>query len=87
MYMYVYIGRPQSAAGVARRCCRGPHCVGGAPCSYVYVYIYIYIYAQTCTYIYIYIHTSLARSARPGTANLPTNIVDFKGFDSSIIII
>ena len=34
--------------------------------------MYIYIY------IYIYIHTH--------TANSPTNIVDFRGFDSSIML-
>ena len=67
-------------------------------CVYIYIYIerergtYIYIY-NVCIYIYIYIscqelatgpHQELATAYTP---NPPTNIVGFRGLDSSIILI
>ena len=70
---------------------------------YVHIYIYIYIYTNicyvlyVCVYIYIYIHTyvytythrapKLRREKMALTPNLPTNIVDFRGFDSNLILI
>ena len=48
----------------------------------MHIYIYIYIERERYIYIYIYIYIYLS-----GTANLPTDIVDFGGFDSSIILI
>ena len=51
-------------------------------CVYIYIYIYkiiIYIY----TYIYIYIY----QKPRQSTANPRTDIMDFRGFDSSMILI
>ena len=69
--------------------------------TYMYVYVYIYIY--TCLYVCIYIYIYIYMYARPqpasdekslapvsqlmGTANLRTNIMDFRGFDSSLILI
>ena len=62
----------------------------------IYIYIYIYIHIHINMYIYIYIHTfvwSLLRLACfrkwpvEAMPNPPTNIVDFTGFDSSIILI
>ena len=51
-------------------------------CIYIYIYIYIYVERErdihTSTYIYIY--------RRYDTPNPPTNIVDFRGFDSSIML-
>ena len=44
----------------------------------MYIYIYIYIYV----YIYIYMHGAVP--IPPTTPNLPTNIGDFAGLDSSI---
>ena len=68
----------------------------------MYIYVYIYIYIYTCVYIYIYrerererysyIHTGYwscaSRSTLQGqiTANFRTNIMDFRGFDSSIVL-
>ena len=49
---------------------------------YTYIYIYIYTYTHIYIYIYIYINTNIAF-----TANLRTNIMDFRGFYSSIILI
>ena len=49
-------------------------------CVYMCIYICIYTYIYTHIYIYIYI-------LRGVTPNLPTDIVDFRGFDSSIILI
>ena len=55
-----------------------------------YTCIYMHIHAYTCIYtqIYTHIHTR-ARFPEGGlaTANLPTKIVDFRGFDSSVILI
>ena len=62
---------------------------------YTYIYIYIYICLDKCN---IDVHSSILdtaislRSSRlfpggQGTPNLPTNIVDFGGFDSSIVLI
>ena len=69
-------------------------------CTYIYIYIYMYIYIHICIYALnnwvsrkrSYGRTRLTRlRPRSGpysrTANLPTNIVDFGGFDSSIILI
>ena len=49
--------------------------------------MYVYIYIYTYTYIYIYIYSCIIMLFGCITANLPTNIVDFKGFDSSTILI
>ena len=70
---------------------------------YIYIYIYIHIHIHTythidiCVYIYIYIHSSTWYSILLtyyygsclccATPNLPTNIVDFRRFDSSTILI
>ena len=78
-------------------------CGGEASCyTYIYIYIYIYIhtyirtYIHTHIYIYIYIYIyTCPRSFRCAarfpivlcTPNLPTNIVDFTGLDSSTILI
>ena len=70
-------------------------------CVYIYIYmythVYMYIYIYTlCIYIYMYIYIYIyicprRRDVRPrelaSTANPPTNIVDFSGFDSSIILV
>ena len=55
---------------------------------YVYIYIYIYICVYIYIYIYIYIYMTPLRSTSPfsDTPKLPTNIVDFGGFDSSTIL-
>ena len=59
-------------------------------CVHIYIYIYIhdiYIYV----YIYIYIHTSVSRrdtqEAKLGTPSPPTKSLDFRGFDSSRLLI
>ena len=45
--------------------------------TYMYViYIYIYTHTHTCVYIHM----------QKLTPNLPTNIVDFRGLDSSTIL-
>ena len=44
-------------------------------CIYIYIYIYVYMYVH----IYIYVYTLCA-------ANLRTEILDFRGFDSSRIL-
>ena len=70
---------------------------------YIYIYIYTYIHTYThihtviyvyvcmyiCIYIYIYIYIKRGgESAAPAaTANLRTKILDFRGFDSSRILI
>ena len=72
-------------------------------CIHTYIYIYIYTHIHTyiqhyIIYIYIYIGRCAlrGRAAAPGgptqavsccTPHLPTNTVDFAGFDSSIILI
>ena len=68
-------------------------------CVYIYIYIYIHMYI---IYLYIISILGSASerakgwgaawAARPlgrsaSTPNLPTNIVDFRGFDSSTILI
>ena len=66
---------------------------------YTYIRVYIYIYICVCVYInkniyvciYIYIYTytheyTYTSLRRGHTPNLPTNIVDFRGFGSSIIL-
>ena len=56
---------------------------------YIYIYIYIYICARSERARLARRFAARAppvRSSRP-TSNLPTNIVDFRGFDSSIILI
>ena len=45
----------------------------------IYIYIFIYIYKLIILIIIIIIIIT--------TPNLPTNIVDFRGFDSSTILI
>ena len=65
---------------------------------YIYIYICIYTYIHLCLhiyiYIYIYIYRVLGERSRQNegavtgsryTANLPTKILDLRGFDSSII--
>ena len=47
-------------------------------CMYVCMYIYIYI-----CFCHIYIYMAVRRK----TPNLPNKIVDFRGFDSSIMFI
>ena len=63
-------------------------------CVYIYIYIlciHVYTHAQLFTLLDVCV-SSLRRghaeySPRPcGTPNLPTNIVDFRGFDSSIML-
>ena len=66
-------------------------------CAYIYIYTYveclyaILLHALTCQMHYV--HRSLPLSlfmqicALWHTPNLPTNIVDFGGFDSNIILI
>ena len=49
--------------------------------------MYIYIYTYICIYIYIYIYILFYICLVSSTPNLPTNIVGFRGFDSSIILI
>ena len=71
-------------------------------CVYIYIYMYIYIYIYIHMYMYIQPESPpsgswpLERCCRywsPGVPaelpmpNLPTNIVGFRGFDSSIILI
>ena len=61
----------------------------------IYIYIYLFMYARGCHHTRP--HRPVARAdasqARTPTtnvrqtANLPTNIVDFGGFDSSIILV
>ena len=51
--------------------------------TYIYIYIYIYIYNQLVGAS----QCSIWRRKDGATANLPTNIVDFRGFDSSIVLI
>ena len=52
-------------------------------CMYVCMYIYIYIYIwRSCK-----LWDSCAGDGAGATANLRTNIMDFRGFDSSIILI
>ena len=41
------------------------------------------MYTTMCVYIYIYIYIYIIH---PSTPNLPTNVADFRGFDSSIIL-
>ena len=65
---------------------------------YIHMYVYIYIYMYTL-YEYNIPTRSPRNSSRryptskwgyrgaPDTPNLPTNIVDFRGFDSSVILI
>ena len=47
---------------------------------YMHMYMYIYIY------IYVYVYVYVAQSRVSTTANLPTNIIEFTGFDSSIML-
>ena len=48
-------------------------------CIYIYIYIYIYTYPEA--------RRRWAYLSAPATPNLPTNIVDFRGFDTNIILI
>ena len=71
-------------------------------CIYIYIYIhiiyiYIYICIGLCVYIYIYIYVlaGLASAERSRTyrscvcltPSLPTKSLDFRGFDSSRLLI
>ena len=53
---------------------------------YLSLSLSLYIYIYMCMYIYIYRERERRYNAQ-ATPNLPTNIVGFKGFDSSIILI
>ena len=60
--------------------------------TYVYMYIYIHIHTQVCIYIYIYIYMYThilcgSGESKLSTANPRTKIMDFGGFDSSMILI
>ena len=63
-------------------------------CMYIYIYIYrlhnvchiLHATHHTCTYC-SQCHTYCGRIRLRPTPNLPTNIVDFKGFDSITILI
>ena len=60
---------------------------------YVYMYVYIYIYIHIYIYIYIYMydflqdHGALRAPDSRSTANLRTKILDFRGFETSRILI
>ena len=60
--------------------------------------MYIYIYICTCVYIYIFVYTYIYIYGNGGyinstinsntyTANRRSNIMDFRGFDSGVILI
>ena len=66
----------------------------------IYIYIYIYIERDICIYVCMCVHRERERERereraimdcprclRDSTPNLPTDIVGFRGFDSSIILI
>ena len=62
--------------------------------SLIYIYIYIYLFMYECVYIYIYIElfrfpSQKETPKRPPerSANLRAKLLDFRGFDSSIIFI
>ena len=64
---------------------------------YIYAYIFIYMYTCMCVYIYIYTHTygtllgahtSIGARGQGGDDwGVRTKILDFRGLDSSIILI
>ena len=65
--------------------------------KYMYIYIYIYIYVYIYIYIYIPTYEDVSRDRNrrgrprlsnhdPRTANLRTKTMDFRAFDSSIIL-
>ena len=62
---------------------------------YIYIYIYVYVYINIYIYIYYVLYpaayapgVNLPRVSSFGpTPNLPTNIVEFGGLDSSTISI
>ena len=68
---------------------------------YIYIYVLLYIYIYVYIYIYIYTYIVNEETGKKGfaygtmtvvlrrrraTPNLPTNIVNFRGFDSSMIL-
>ena len=56
-------------------------------CAYIYMFTYIYTHIHVCVYvyIYIYIHTHLVMVYH--TPSPPTKSFDFRGFDSSRLLI
>ena len=52
-------------------------------CTYIYTCVYIYIYID----IYIYIYIIFGWHHLSSATYLDTKILDFRGFDSSIILI
>ena len=56
---------------------------------YIYIYIYMYLSLSLYIYIYIYIHTSPGRASCVlyVTPSPPTKSFDFRGFDSSKLLI
>ena len=71
----------------ASRCMIYTICVYCMGIIYIYIYTYTYICSLSLSlYIYIYIYIYIYMRP-PDTPNLPTNIVDCRGFDSSIILI
>ena len=69
----------------------------GIPYMYIHIYIYIYDAGEPRERLDVVVLRPLRHggsvddvrkvSQNEGTANLPTNIVDFRGFDSSVILI
>ena len=55
-------------------------------CVYIYIYNCIYIYIYICIHVYTYVIYILNICIYVYTPNLPTNIVDFRGFGSSIML-
>ena len=53
-------------------------------CIYVYCYDLIIVFILLCV---SYVLVVFARARTKDTHNLPTNIVDFRGFHSSIVLI
>ena len=83
------------AAGRGRKCAskgirrQGHVCMHIHMYIYIYRHIYIYIYVCICMYVcmYVYIYIYIYNTNNTTTANPPTNIVGFRGLDSSIILI
>ena len=58
-------------------------------CIYIYIYIYIYraLRASPCALACPCVSLHVPIRGEEHTANPPTNVVDFRGFDSSLILI
>ena len=103
IYIYTtHIAAPPADAGplhcgLAAGLASGVHQGGFRLYIYIYICIHIYVSLSLYIYIYIYIHISVSQwmcdcyvcIAKPPftTPNPPTNILDFTGLDSSIILI